>query len=186
MKKLIIITAPSGSGKSSIANYLLQKYSGKLDFSISATTRAPRGNEQNGKEYYFISEDDFRKKIEQNQFVEWEMVYQGNYYGTLKSEIERIWNSGKTPLLDIDVKGTIQVQQRFTENCLSIFIQPPSVEALKKRLQKRNADTPEGIETRVNKASYELSFKNHFDEIVLNDDFDKACLETEAAVLRFL
>ena len=186
MKKLVIITAPSGAGKSSIAHYLLNQYPDKLAFSISAATRAPRGDEQNGREYYFISIDDFRKKIEQNQFIEWEMVYEGKYYGTLKSEIERIWNAGKTPLLDIDVKGAIRVQQQFAKNCLSVFIQPPSVEALRERLQKRNTDAPDNIETRVNKASYELSFKNNFSKIIVNADFSKACQEVEAAVLRFL
>ena len=186
MNKLIILTAPSGSGKTSIARYLLNKYSDKLAFSVSAATRAPRGNEQNGVEYYFISEEDFRAKIEAHQFIEWEMVYEGKYYGTLKTEIERIWNEGKTPLLDIDVKGAMRVRQQFPENSLSVFIEPPSIEILKQRLQNRAVDSADNIEIRVNKASYELSFKNHFDKIILNNDLNTACKETETAVLAFL
>ncbi|HEY0297911.1 MAG TPA: guanylate kinase [Arachidicoccus sp.] len=183
--KLVIITAPSGAGKSSIAHYLLDKHS-NLAFSISAATRSPRGSERNGVEYYFMSSEEFQHKIEQNEFIEWEMVYEGKYYGTLKSEIERIWHEGKTPMLDIDVKGAIHVQKQFGKNCLSIFIQPPSVDALRERLEKRNTETPEGLETRINKASYEISFKNHFDKIIVNDDFDKACKETEKVILDFI
>lgn len=185
MNKLIIITAPSGAGKSSIAHYLLDKYP-QLSFSVSAATRAPRGKEQNGLDYYFMSVDEFRHKIEEGKFLEWEMVYDGKYYGTLKSELERIWSEGKTPMLDIDVKGAIHVQKQLGDNCLSIFIQPPSVEALRERLTARNTDTPESIETRINKASYEISFKNHFDKIVVNDDFEKACKETEEAIINFI
>jgi guanylate kinase len=126
--KIIIITAPSGAGKTSIVRYLLQKYSDQLDFSISATTRKPRENEVNGKDYYFITEDEFKNNIQQNKFVEWEMVYEGKYYGTLQSEIERIWNMKKTPVLDIDVKGALRIIEKYPNHSLSLFIQPPSVD----------------------------------------------------------
>lgn len=183
--KLIIITAPSGAGKSSIAHYLLNKYPA-LAFSVSAATRAPRGNEKNGVDYYFMSVEDFQQKIEEGKFLEWEMVYEGKYYGTLTSELQRIWNEHKTPMLDIDVKGAIHVQKQLGNNCLSIFIEPPSVEALRQRLETRNTDTPQSIETRVNKAAYEISFKNHFDKIIVNDDFERACKQTEEAIINFI
>lgn len=183
--KLIILTAPSGSGKTSITRYLIGKYP-KLSFSISATTRPPRGTEQHGVEYYFISVDDFRRKIDQQEFIEWEMVYEGKYYGTLKSELERIWNEGKVPMLDIDVKGAIHVQEQFDGDCLSVFIQPPSVEELKRRLESRGTETPESLATRVSKASYEMSFSHHFSKNILNKELDKACAETEAVIKNFL
>src|SRR4051812_43101082 len=153
--KIIIITAPSGAGKTSITRYLLKKYP-QLAFSISAATRSPRGREQNGVDYYFMSVEDFQHKIHENEFVEWEMVYEGKYYGTLKNELERIWADGKVPMLDIDVKGAIHVQQQFPQQSLSLFIQPPSVDELRKRLESRGLETPENIDTRVNKAAYEL------------------------------
>lgn len=183
--KIIIITAPSGAGKTSITRYLLQKYP-KLSFSVSAATRSPRGNEQNGVDYYFMSVEDFQRHIQEEDFIEWEMVYEGKYYGTLKSELERIWQLGKVPMLDIDVKGAIHVQQQFPGNSLSIFIEPPSVEELKKRLQSRGTETEDTLQTRVNKASYEISFKHSFDEVILNDQLEKACDETEAVILTFL
>ena len=150
--KLIILTAPSGSGKTSITRFLIHKYP-KLSFSISATTRLPRGEEKNGVEYYFMSVDDFRKKIDEKGFIEWEVVYEGKYYGTLKSELERIWNEGKVPMLDIDVQGAVHVQQKFAGDCLSIFIEPPSVEELKRRLESRGTETPENLATRVSKTN---------------------------------
>lgn len=183
--KLIILTAPSGSGKTSITRFLIKKYP-KLSFSISATTRLPRGNEQNGLEYYFMSVEDFKQKIDANDFIEWEMVYEGKYYGTLKSELERIWSEGRVPMLDIDVKGAIHVQQQFSGDCLSIFIQPPSVQELKRRLESRGTETPESLATRVNKASYEMSFSHHFSKIILNDELEKACAETEQVIAEFL
>lgn len=184
-KKLIIITAPSGAGKTSITRFLLDKYP-HLSFSISAATRLPRGEEKNGVEYYFMSADEFRQKINDNAFVEWEMVYEGKYYGTLKSELERIWSEGRTPMLDIDVKGAIHVQQQYIDNALSIFIEPPSVDELQRRLMSRGTETAESIATRVNKASYEISFKNHFNEVIVNDDLQKACFEAEQVIKRFL
>lgn len=184
-RKIIIIAAPSGSGKTSITRFLLQKYPA-LSLSISAATRKPRGEEKDGVHYHFISEDEFKHKIEENAFVEWEMVYEGSYYGTLKAELERIWNLGKTPILDIDVKGAIHLQDQFPNRCLSIFIEPPSVAELKKRLESRGTETPESLANRVNKASYELSFKNHFHKNILNDDLERACSETEQVIKEFL
>jgi guanylate kinase len=184
-QKLIIITAPSGAGKTSITHYLLSKYP-RLSFSISAATREARGQEKEGVDYYFMSEELFRRKIDEDAFVEWEMVYEGKYYGTLKSELERIWNEGKVPVLDIDVKGAIHVQQQFADDCLSIFIEPPSIEELKKRLSGRGSETAESLATRVNKASYEISFKHHFSLIIVNEELGKACEEAEKAVLAFL
>ena len=185
-QKIIIITAPSGAGKTSITRYLLNRYSEKLAFSISAATRQPRGAEKSGVDYYFISEAEFTHKIQQGEFVEWEMVYKGKYYGTLKSELQRIWNEGKAPVLDIDVKGAIHVQQQFPESTLSLFIEPPSVDELKRRLMSRGTETEESLNTRVNKATYEISFKHYFDQIIVNEDLETACREAEAAILRFL
>jgi guanylate kinase len=184
-QKIIIITAPSGAGKTSITRYLLNKYP-QLSFSISAATRKPREGEQDGVQYHFMSEQEFKNKIDANAFVEWEMVYEGNYYGTLKTELERIWGLGKTPVLDIDVKGAIHIQQQFGKNCLSIFIEPPSVEELKKRLESRGSETAESLATRVNKASYEISFSHQFNKTIINKDLDIACAETEQLIKEFL
>lgn len=184
--KIIIITAPSGAGKSSITRYLLGKYPNDLAFSISAATRNPRHYERNGVDYYFIGLENFKQKIQHNEFVEWEMVYEGKYYGTLKSELERIWKAGRTPLLDIEVKGAIHIQEQYPENTLALFIDPPSVNELRSRLEKRGTETVESLLARVNKASYEMSFKHHFDRIIVNDDLDKACREAEEAVTAFL
>ena len=184
--KIIIITAPSGAGKTSITKHLLKTFPDKLAFSISAATRQKREYEKDGVDYYFMSVDDFKEKIQRNAFVEWEMVYEGKYYGTLTSEIHRIWNEEKVPLLDIDVQGAVHVQQEHREQTLSIFIEPPSVDELKKRLSSRGTETPESLATRVNKATYELSFKDHFDKVIVNSDLEKACKEAEAIVGSFL
>ena len=181
-QKIIILTAPSGAGKTSITHYLLNIFPNDLAFSISAATRPSRGVEKNGLDYYFISEEEFTNKIQHEEFIEWEMVYEGKYYGTLKSELQRIWNENKTPLLDIDVKGAIHVQQQYPENTLAIFIEPPSIEELKKRLASRGTDNEDSLNARVNKASYELSFKHSFDHVVINTDLAKACTETEKLV----
>ena len=183
--KIIIITAPSGAGKTSITKHLLNKYS-NLAFSISAATRQPRGLEQNGVDYYFITTDDFQQKIEDNEFVEWEMVYEGKYYGTLKNELQRIWSAGKIPILDIDVKGAIHVQQQYKKSTLSIFIEPPSVDTLKERLQARGTETDESIAARINKAAYEISFKHHFNIEIINDDLQQACKDADKAIEQFL
>ncbi|MBX2932503.1 MAG: guanylate kinase [Chitinophagaceae bacterium] len=184
-EKIIIITAPSGAGKTSITKFLLGKYP-KLSFSISATTRQARLNEKDGADYYFISVKEFQDKIKQNNFAEWEMVYEGKYYGTLKSELERIWKLGKIPVLDIDVKGAIHIQQQYPHQTLSIFIQPPSIHVLKERLESRGTETSESINTRVNKATYEISFSHSFDKIIINDDLEKACKEAAEIVTAFL
>ncbi len=183
--KIIILTAPSGAGKTSITHYLLNKYP-QLSFSISAATREPRGKEKQAIDYYFMSIGEFREKIQENAFVEWEMVYDGKYYGTLHTELERIWNENRIPVLDIDVKGAIHVQQQFGDNCLSIFIEPPSLEELKKRLESRGTETAESLLTRINKASYEISFNHHFKKTIVNADLAKACAETEAVIKDFL
>lgn len=181
---IIIITAPSGAGKTSITRYLLGKYP-QLAFSISAATREARANEKNGVDYYFMTVDEFRHRIQDNEFVEWEMVYEGKYYGTLKSELERIWKEGRVPLLDIDVKGAIHVQQQFPDNSLSLFIEPPGIDELRRRLESRGTETAETLQDRVNKASYELSFRHHFNTIIVNRELDKACAEAEAAIMAF-
>jgi guanylate kinase len=185
MQKILIITAPSGAGKTSITKYLMQKFP-VFAFSVSAATREPRGNEIDGTDYYFISSESFKQKIQNNEFLEWEMVYEGKYYGTLKSEIDRIWSQGKIPVLDIDVKGAIHVQQQFNEGTLSLFIEAPSVDELKNRLQSRGTETEESLAARVNKASYELSLKHHFDRIVVNKDLEVACNEASKIVEEFL
>lgn len=184
-RPILIITAPSGAGKTSITNHLLAKFP-QLAFSISAATRSPRAGEENGKHYYFISVEEFREKIRKEEFIEWEMVYEGKYYGTLKTELFRIWNNRQAPILDIDVKGAIHVQQQNPSGSLSIFIQPPSIEELRRRLESRGTETKEAIEARVNKAAYEISFKDNFDEIIVNQDLDKAKAEAEKLVKVFL
>lgn len=184
-KKIIIITAPSGAGKTSITRHLLLQFP-QLRFSVSAATRQPRSNELHGRDYYFISAADFEKKILDNEFAEWEMVYEGKYYGTLKSELQKIWNENGVPVLDIDVKGAIHVQQQFPKSCLSIFIEPPSVDELKKRLMVRGTETEESLATRLNKASYELSFKKEFKAVIINDTLQHACNEAEKVVKAFL
>ncbi|MFN8247061.1 MAG: guanylate kinase [Ferruginibacter sp.] len=184
-QKIIIITAPSGAGKTSITRYLMQEFP-VLEFSVSAATRQPRGNERDGVDYYFLSPDDFQHKIQNKEFAEWEMVYEGKYYGTLKSELKRIWNKQHVPVLDIDVKGAIHIQQQYPENKLSLFVEPPSVDELKKRLMSRGTESEESLQARVNKASYELSFKDHFDEVVVNDNLENACRKARALVEKFL
>lgn len=184
-KKIILITAPSGSGKTSIVNYLIQN-NPSLAFSISATTRPPRKVEKEGNHYYFISEEEFREKIHNKEFLEWEMVYEGKYYGTLKSEIERIWGENKIPVLDIDVQGAIHVQQQYPVNTITIFIQVPSEEELRKRLKMRGSETEESLQARLNKSAFEMSFKNQFQNIVVNKNLEDACRETEKIVREFL
>lgn len=184
-QKIILLTAPSGSGKTSIVKYLMKKFP-VLSFSISATTRAPRSNEIEGRDYYFISESDFKEKIKNKEFLEWEMVYEGKYYGTLKTEIQRIWSEKKIPLLDIDVQGAIHVQQQYPVNTMSVFVQAPSLEELKNRLQGRGSETEDSLQARLSKATYEMSFKDSFQNIIINDEFDKACEEAETLVHDFL
>ena len=183
--KMIVITAPSGAGKTSITRHLLKVFP-SLVFSVSAATRKPRSDEKDGVDYYFISLEEFQQKILEDEFVEWEMVYEGKYYGTLKAELKRIWKSGKIPVMDIDVQGAIHVQKEYPVNSLFIFVQPPSVEELKKRLQTRGSETLESLETRINKASFELSFRNHFENTVVNNNLEDACKQAETIVSTFI
>jgi guanylate kinase len=184
-EKLVIITAPSGAGKTSITHHLLKKFR-QLTFSVSATTREQRGHEKNGVDYYFIGKEEFKQKIQRNEFVEWEMVYEGKYYGTLKSELQRIWENNQVPILDIDVKGAIHVQQQYPDSSLSIFVEPPSIDELKRRLESRGTETIESLADRINKASYEISFKHHFSRIIVNSNLENAYREAEDIVLNFL
>ncbi len=184
-QKIIIITAPSGAGKSTITKFLLNKYP-QLAFSISATTRLPRGIEQHGVEYYFLTEQAFTEKIHADDFIEWEMVYAGKYYGTLKSEVNRIWDNHQYPILDIDVKGAMHVMQLYPKKYLSIFINVPSIEILKKRLMQRGTETDGTIATRIEKAAYEISHQHHFNHVIMNDELSKACADAEALVKNFL
>lgn len=183
--KLIIFSAPSGSGKSTIINYLLKQHL-PLQFSVSATSRAPRGKEKDGEDYYFMTPKEFRKKIANDEFLEYEEVYKDNYYGTLKSEVDRITQSGNHVVFDVDVVGGCNVKQYYGDIALSIFIQPPSIEELRKRLENRATDSPEVIERRIAKASYELEFAPKFDVIIVNDDLEKAQTETFDVVQQFL
>ncbi|RYG54395.1 MAG: guanylate kinase [Chitinophagaceae bacterium] len=183
--KILIITAPSGAGKTSITKHLMRKFP-QLAFSVSAATRPPRSDEKHGRDYYFIPLEEFKFKITHNEFIEWEMVYEGKYYGTLKSELERIWKNNQIPVLDIDVKGAIHVQQEYPINTLSIFIEPPSVDELKKRLSGRGSETDDSLQARISKASYEITFKDQFNEVIVNENLESACAEAEVLVERFL
>ena len=183
--KLIIFSAPSGSGKSTIINYLLTQHL-NLAFSISATSRAPRGSERDGVEYYFLTPDEFRRRIAAGDFLEYEEVYADKFYGTLKSEVERLTTAGKNVLFDVDVVGGLNIKRFYGERALSVFIQPPSLAELRRRLEHRATDTPEVIESRLAKAEYELSFAPKFDRIVVNDDLDRACQEVLSVVRNFL
>ena len=184
--KVIIFSAPSGAGKSTIVNYLLGQYP-ELEFSISATSRAPRGQEQHGVEYYFFSADEFRKLIAEDSFVEYEEVYAGSFYGTLKSEVDRIWAKGHTIIFDIDVQGGVNLKKFFGEKALSVFIQAPSVEILRKRLIGRGTDTDEAIERRVAKAASEMEFaEGKFDYVLINDDLQTAKAEADKVIGDFL
>lgn len=185
MNKIIILTAPSGSGKTTIVKQLLQR-SSSLAFSISACTRTPRQGEVHGKDYYFLEESDFKKKIEDDAFIEWEMVYTGKYYGTLKSEVDRIWSEGKAPLVDIDVLGALNIKSQYGDKAISLFIKAPSVEELRKRLIARGTETPEMLQERLDKAAYELSFAERFDRIVVNDNLERAIGETMEVISNFL
>ncbi|MBQ7772382.1 MAG: guanylate kinase [Bacteroidales bacterium] len=184
--KVIIFSAPSGAGKSTIVNHLLGIHP-EMEFSISATSRAPRGQEQHGVEYYFFSTEEFRKMIAEEKFVEHEEVYPGSYYGTLKSEVDRIWAKGHAIVFDIDVQGGVNLKRIFGDKAFSVFIQAPSVEILRERLQGRGTDTPEAIERRVAKAASEMEFAaGKFDYVLVNDDLQAALAEAEKIVDNFL
>lgn len=183
--KLIIFSAPSGAGKTTIVKYLLSKNL-NLEFSVSATSRPPRHNEVHGKDYYFMSPDEFRKKIENDEFLEWEEVYPGGFYGTLKCEVERIRNKGNNVILDVDVVGGCNIKKYYGDDALSIFVQPPSVDELANRLKARCTDSDEVIATRVAKAKYELTFIIKFDIVIINDILDNAFIKAEEEVRKFI
>ncbi|MBQ9184382.1 MAG: guanylate kinase [Bacteroidales bacterium] len=183
--KVLIFSAPSGSGKSTIVNHILGLHP-EIEFSISATSRPPRGQEQDGVEYYFLSVEEFRRRIEADMFVEYEQVYEGRYYGTLKSEVQRIWDKGHVIIFDVDVKGGVNLKKYFGNKALSVFIQAPSVEELHSRLVARQTDTPEAIAERVAKAAEEMTYAPKFDVVLVNDKLDVAYAEAEALVDNFL
>lgn len=185
--KLIIFSAPSGSGKSTIVQWLMQEHPElKLYFSISCTSRAPRGTEQNGVEYFFISPEEFREKIAHDDFVEYEEVYTDRFYGTLKSQVEKQLLAGQNVVFDVDVKGGVNIKKFYGNEALSLFIQPPSIEELRRRLEGRATDTPEAIRERLAKAEYELTFAPQFDHIIVNDDLETAKQDTLRIVTDFL
>ena len=184
--KLIIIAAPSGAGKTSVTKHLLKTFPAQLVFSISCATRPPRNHEKHGVDYYFISADEFKRRIDSKEFAEWEMVYEGKYYGTLKRELDRIWQQNKVPLLDVDVQGGLNIQQQYPRQSLSLFIEPPSIEELEKRLKARGSETQESLKARIEKASSEVTYQDRFDHVIMNDVLERACKEAEAIVRKFL
>ena len=185
MGKVVIFSAPSGSGKTTIVRALLARYP-QLEFSISATSRAPRGNEQDGRDYYFFTHEAFKQAVAEDRFVEWEEVYAGTCYGTLHSEVERIWAKGHTILFDVDVIGGLNLRRIFGENACAIFIMPPSIEVLRQRLEGRGTDAPEVIQRRIDKAAFELTKAEAFDRVVLNDNLEEAIAEASAILENFI
>ena len=184
--KMLIVSAPSGSGKSTIVNWLMQEHPElKLYFSISCTSRAPRGTEQNGVEYFFLTPEEFRERIAKHEFLEYEEVYKNRFYGTLKQQVENQREQGQNVVFDVDVKGGINIKKYYGDEALSLFIQPPSVEELRRRLEGRKTDTPEAIEERLAKAEYEITFAPQFDKIIVNDDLETAKQETLKIVKAF-
>lgn len=184
--KVLIFSAPSGSGKSTIVNHILGIWKDEMEFSVSATSRAPRGEEQNGREYWFKTPEEFKELIENDMLVEYEEVYKDHFYGTLKSEVERIWAKGHTIIFDVDVKGGVNLKKYFGSDALSVFIQAPSVEELRRRLVNRGTDTPEAIEQRVAKAAEEMEYASKFDYVLVNDDLSTAFNESEKVVEDFM
>ncbi|MGB0256193.1 MAG: guanylate kinase [Flavobacteriaceae bacterium] len=183
--KLIIFSAPSGSGKTTLVRHLLAQDI-PFGFSVSATSRLPRGAEQDGVDYYFLSEVEFREKIAQNAFLEYEEVYSGTFYGTFRSEVERLWADGKYVLFDIDVVGGLNIKKQFPKECLALFVQPPSIEELEKRLRGRETDSEEIIQQRLAKATEELAYASQFDRVIVNDDLETAQQEVRKAIEQFL
>ncbi len=183
--KLLIFSAPSGSGKTTLVKYIMEKQD-NLAFSISATSRNRRGKEVDGQDYYFLSADEFRNKISSNDFVEWEEVYTNRYYGTLKTEVDRIRKSGNHVVFDVDVVGGVNIKSIYDDQALAIFVMPPSIEALRDRLIARGSDSEQDIQTRIDKAEFELTFSHKFDKVVINDDLEKAKKEALELVLDFI
>lgn len=184
--KIIILSAPSGSGKSTIISNIINNKDLDLEFSISATSRAPRGNECHGREYYFLSPKDFEKSILEGKFVEWEEVYAGTKYGTLRSEVERILDKGHNLIMDVDVKGAMNIKDQYGDEALSIFILPPDIETLESRLRNRNTDDEKSLRKRIDKAGYEMKFADSFDLKVVNDQIEKAVCQVEKAIIDFI
>jgi guanylate kinase len=183
--KLIVFSAPSGAGKTTLVKYLMEQIP-SLSFSVSAASRQPRKNEVDGKDYYFLTVDEFKKKIEEQAFVEWEEVYKNHFYGTLISEVERIRNEGRHVVFDVDVKGGINIKKQFDKDVLAVFVKPPSVEVLEQRLRERATDSEKDIQTRIEKAKEELAFAPHFDVIIVNDDLNVAKKEVLKVVMEFI
>jgi guanylate kinase len=184
--KLIIFSAPSGSGKTTLVRHILKTYPGDIEFSISATSRPRRGVEENGKDYYYLSVDEFKERINNSEFLEWEEVYAGTHYGTLRSEVQRIWDKGKAVIFDIDVEGGLNLKNQFKENALAIFVMPPSIKILEERLNLRSTDSKESIARRIGKAEKELKTAELFDVFILNENLDEACAKAEELVSGFL
>jgi guanylate kinase len=183
--RLVIFSAPSGAGKTTIVKVLLQSNL-NLEFSISAASRTKRPNEVDGKDYYFMSADEFRERIANNEFLEWEEVYTDHFYGTLKSEVDRIWSKGRHVIFDVDVKGGLNIKRIYTEKALAVFVMPPSIEELESRLNKRSTETEENLRKRIEKARHELTYAPEFDKIILNENLEKAIMEAKDLVKNFL
>lgn len=186
MEKVIIFSAPSGSGKTTVVNHLLSIFGNLLAFSVSATTRKKRVNETDGVDYYFLNEETFNQKIKNHEFLEYEEVYKGLFYGTLKSEIDRIWMNGKCVIFDVDVKGGINIKKHFGDRALAVFLKPPSVEILLERLKKRDTEVEHQLNERIEKANFELGFEKHFDQVIVNDDLQITLEKAEKLVLDFI
>jgi len=184
--QLIIFSAPSGSGKTTLVRHLLKTFPDKIDFSISATSRARRGVEENGKDYYYLTKEEFMRRVESGDFLEWEEVYAGTHYGTLKSEVERVWATGKAVIFDIDVEGGLNLKLQFGDRALAVFVMPPSIQILEQRLKSRSTDSKESIERRIAKAEKELETASLFDVSILNENLEAACLRAEDVVSNFL
>jgi guanylate kinase len=184
--KVLIFSAPSGAGKTTIVHNLLSEKDFKLEFSVSACSRKKRNNETEGEDYYFLSVEDFKKKISNDEFLEWEEVYENNYYGSLKSEVERIGDAGFNVVFDVDVKGGLNIKEFYGKNALAVFVMPPSIEVLESRLRKRSTDNEQSIRTRVEKAKYEIGFAKEFDIVIINDNLDNAIKEVKEVVSTFL
>ena len=185
MGKLIVISAPSGAGKTSIVHFLLGK-TDALSFSVSACSRARRDNETDGIDYHFLTVDEFQKEIKEDSFLEWEEVYENQYYGTLKSEVEKIWQKGKIVIFDVDVEGGLNIKKQYPTECLSIFIMPPSLAVLEERLQSRGSESVESLQKRLTKAKGEIAKSEEFDKIILNDNFEVTCKESMEAIQTFI
>ena len=184
--KVIIFSAPSGAGKTTVVKHLLQNLTSQLSFSISACSRAPRQNEVNGKDYHFLSVEDFKKGIDNKLFLEWEEVYQNLFYGTLLEEVERIWSNGKAIIFDVDVKGGISLKRHFGEKALSVFVAPPSLGVLEERLRRRGTENEEDLQKRIGKAAQEMTHKNDFDKVLVNENLERACQQALEMVQDFL